>query len=128
MKQGYRISKSLLTAVVIVGVLLVVIGAISAFYLQSTSGEENTATVIEMVNQIEAHQRPADGWRSATVGMMVYRGGQVRTGTVSSAHLRLLEGIVRLAALTAQTSSVRNKGVTNEVGTSIMGGSSYVRS
>lgn len=103
MKQGYRIRKSLLTAVVIVGVLLLVIGAISVFYLQSTTGEENTATVIEVVNQVEAYQRPADGWRSATVGMIVYSGEQVRTGTASSAHLRLLEGIIRLAADTLFT-------------------------
>lgn len=104
MKQGYRIRKSLLTTVVIVGVLLLITGAISVFALQSASEEEeNTATVIEMANQVEALPRPADGWRPATVGMMVYSGGQVRTGTASSVHLRLLEGIVRLSADTLFT-------------------------
>jgi hypothetical protein len=103
MKQGYRIRKSVLTTVVIAGVLLLITGAISVFALQLVSEEENTATVIEMANHVEAHPRPADGWQPATVGMMVYSGGQVRTGTASAAHLRLLEGIVRLSADTLFT-------------------------
>jgi hypothetical protein len=101
-KQGHPISKGALAAVVSVGFLLLVIGAVLIF-LRPSRGEENTATVIEMANQVDAHQGPDDGWRAATVGMAVYGGGQVRTGTASSAHLQLVEGVVRLAADTMFT-------------------------
>jgi len=63
-----------------------------------TGDEEHSATVIEVVNQVDAHARPREDWRPAEVDMVVYGGGRVRTGAASSAQLTLLEGIVHLAA------------------------------
>ncbi len=57
----------------------------------------NSATVIETVKEVDAHPYPQDDWEPAIVNLIVYGGGQVRTGAVSSARLELLEGIVRLA-------------------------------
>jgi hypothetical protein len=77
----------LLVAVIVVGVVLL------------PSGEqENTATVVEAVNKVDAHPRPKDAWGPAVAGMTIYGGGQVRTGGASSARLELLEGVVRLSA------------------------------
>jgi len=60
--------------------------------------QELSATVVEIVNQVDAHARPNDEWRPAELQMAVYAGGQVRTGLASSARLGLLEGVVRLWA------------------------------
>jgi hypothetical protein len=60
--------------------------------------EERSATVVEVVNKVDAHPRPKDDWQPAVVDMAIYGGGQVRTGAASSARLELLEGVVRLAA------------------------------
>jgi hypothetical protein len=68
-----------------------------------TEEPEHSAMVIETVEKVDAHPRPQDEWESASVGMIVYGGGQVRTGSASSARLELLEGIVRLAADTLFT-------------------------
>lgn len=65
--------------------------------------EGNTATVIETVNEVEAHPRPADNWQPAQPEMTIFGGGQVRTGQESSARLQLLEGIVRLWSETVFT-------------------------
>jgi hypothetical protein len=66
-------------------------------------GQENTATVREVVNKVAAHARPEDNWQPAAAGMVVYGGGQVRTGADSSARIELLEGVVRLSAETVFT-------------------------
>ena len=63
-----------------------------------SEGQERPATVVEVVNEVEAHSRPKEDWRPAEVDMAIYSGGRVRTGVASSAQLALLEGIVRLAA------------------------------
>ena len=60
--------------------------------------QERPATIIEVVNEVEAHSRPKDDWRPAEVDMAIYGGGRVRTGAGSSAQLALLEGVLRLAA------------------------------
>jgi len=60
--------------------------------------QERPATVVEVVNKVDAHPRPKDDWRPAVVDMDIYGGGQVRTGAASSARLELLEGVLRLAA------------------------------
>jgi hypothetical protein len=78
---------------VVVAVLIVVI-----ILLRSSGGQEHPATVIEVVNRVDAHPRPQDDWTSAWVDMRIFGGGQVRTGAESSARLDLLEGIVRLSA------------------------------
>ena len=63
-----------------------------------TEEQERSATVVEVVRKVDAHPRPKDDWQPAVVDMAIYGGGQVRTGTASSARLELLEGVVRLAA------------------------------
>jgi hypothetical protein len=63
-----------------------------------TGDQERSATVIEVVNQVDAHPRPKDDWQPAEVDMAIYGGGRVRTGAASSAQLELLEGVVRLSA------------------------------
>jgi hypothetical protein len=63
-----------------------------------TEEQERSATVVEVVNKVDAHPRPKDDWQPAVVDMDIYGGGQVRTGAASSARLELLEGVVRLAA------------------------------
>jgi hypothetical protein len=68
-----------------------------------TGDGEGRATVIEVVNEVDAHPRPEDDWRPAQADMTIYGGGRVRTGATSSAQLALLEGIVRLAADTVFT-------------------------
>ena len=79
---------------VVVAVLIVI-----AIVLSRPYGEqEHPATVIEVVNRVDAHPRSQDGWTSAWVDMRIFRGGQVRTGAESSARLELLEGIVRLSS------------------------------
>jgi hypothetical protein len=60
--------------------------------------QEHPATVIEVVNRVDAHPRPQGDWTSAWVDMRIFGGGQVRTGGESSARLELLEGTVRLSA------------------------------
>ena len=60
--------------------------------------QERPATVVEVVNKVDAHPRPKDDWQPAVVDMAIHGGGQVRTGAASSARLELLEGVLRLAA------------------------------
>ena len=88
MKKGYWIAGGLALVAVI----------IAARLLLPSGGQESMATVIETVNQVDAHPRPKDDWRPAVVDMLIYGGGQVRTGAASSARLELLEGMVRLSA------------------------------
>jgi len=64
---------------------------------------EHSATVIEIVEKVDAHPRPQDEWEPAIIDLVIYGGGRVRTGLDSSARLELLEGIVRLAAETLFT-------------------------
>jgi len=68
-----------------------------------TKDQERPATLVEVVNKVDAHPRPKDDWQPAVVDMAIYGGGQVRTGAASSARLALLEGVVRLAAETLFT-------------------------
>jgi hypothetical protein len=82
-------------------VLLVAVAVILSLLL--TRGQEHPATVVEAVNNVDAHPRPKDDWQPAAVDMAIYGGGQVRTGAASSARLKLLEGIVRLSADTIFT-------------------------
>jgi hypothetical protein len=63
-----------------------------------TEEQERSATVVEVVNKVDAHPRPKDDWQPAVVDMAIYGGGQVRTGAASSAIVELLEGVVRLVA------------------------------
>ena len=82
----------------IAGGLVLVAVVIIAIFLLTTKGREHTATVVEVVNSVDAHLRPKDDWLPAIVDMTVYGGGQVRTLAESSARLELLEGIVRVSA------------------------------
>jgi hypothetical protein len=80
------------------GLALVAVVVAVVLVLLPPGEQEHPATVVETVNQVDAHPRPRDDWQPATMGMEVYGGGQVRTGAASSARLELLEGIVRLFA------------------------------
>jgi hypothetical protein len=82
----------------IVGGLVLVVAVAIVLFLLTTRGQENTATVVEVVNKVDAHPRPKDDWGPAVVDMLIYGGGRVRTGAASSARLELLEGMVRLSA------------------------------
>lgn len=80
----------------------IIVGLVLMMTITSACGpsgdQECSATVIEVVNEVDAHSHPKDDWRPAEVDMAIYSGGRVRTGAASSAQLALLEGIVRLAA------------------------------
>jgi hypothetical protein len=89
MKRRFWIVGGLAVMAVIIAALLLLV---------PSAGQENTATIIEAVNKVDAHPRPEDDWSPAAVGMIVYGGGGVRTGTASSARLELSEGVVRLSA------------------------------
>ncbi|MCP4543623.1 MAG: hypothetical protein GY832_41450 [Chloroflexi bacterium] len=82
----------------IIGGLVLMVAVVVAILLLFTGGQENTATIVEVVNKVDAHPRPRDDWEPVVVDMEIYGGGQVRTGTESFARLELLEGIVRLSA------------------------------
>ncbi|MFZ5918612.1 MAG: FecR family protein [Chloroflexota bacterium] len=69
-----------------------------ALLLRAPAAEAQPATVVEAVNQVDAHPRPKDAWQPARVGMKLFGGGQLRTGADSWASLELPEGRVRLAA------------------------------
>ena len=88
MKKKFWFAGGVAVAVLIVVVIL----------LRPSGEQEHPATIIEVVNQVDAHPRPQDDWTSAWVDMRIFGGGQVRTGVESSARLELLEGIVRLSA------------------------------
>jgi len=79
-------------------VLVAVIAGAFFLFVRPSPGEEHPATVLETVNQVDAHPRPKQDWRPAAVDMLIYSGGRVRTGAASSARLELLEGVVKLAA------------------------------
>ena len=66
MKQGLR---------VIMGLLLVVLAVCSC---GGAEEQERSATLIEVVNKVDAHARPQDDWGPAGLGMVVYGGGRVR--------------------------------------------------
>lgn len=56
------------------------------------------ATIVEVVNEVDAHAHPKDDWQPAQTDMAIYGGGRVRTGVESAAQLEMLEGVVRLSA------------------------------
>jgi len=84
-------------------VVVVVAVAILAVVLSRGGDEGTPARIIEVVADVDAHARPKDEWLAAVVDMLVYGGGQVRTGADSSAQLELREGTVRLSAYTLFT-------------------------
>jgi len=83
---------------IIGGLVLVAVVVVALLFLLPSGGQGRPAMVIETINQVDAHPRPKDDWQPAAVGMDIYGGGQVRTGTESAARLQLLEGVVRLSA------------------------------
>jgi len=88
---------------IIKGALLVVLTAILAMVLSCGGGESTPARIVEVVADVQAHARPKDDWVEAMVDMLIYGGGQVRTGADSAAQLELREGSVRLSAYTMFT-------------------------
>jgi sugar lactone lactonase YvrE len=94
------------------GVLLLAAVITVSLLLLPSRGQENTATVAEAINRVDAHPRPKEDWQPAVVGMIIYGDGQVRTGSASWARLELPEGVVRLSADSIFTvkSSVTRRG------------------
>jgi len=88
---------------IIRGALLVVPVAMLVMVLSCSGDEGASARIIEVVADVDAHARPRDDWIAAMVDMLVYGGGQVRTGADSAAQLELREGTVRLSAYTMFT-------------------------
>ncbi|MDY7039413.1 MAG: FecR family protein [Chloroflexota bacterium] len=87
-----------------VACLVVIVGVAIGVMLVSPGGEEGTpARIVKVVADVDAHPRSEDDWIAAAVDMLVYGGGQVRTGADSSAQLELREGAVRLSAYTLFT-------------------------
>lgn len=85
-------------------VVMVVGGVALGALMLSRGGEEGSpARVVEVISDVQAHARSEDEWAKAMVDMLVYGGGQVRTGAGSSAQLELREGTVRLSAHTLFT-------------------------
>jgi len=82
----------------IVGGLILVAAVAITLFLLTTNERKNTATVVEVINRVDAHPRPKDDWLPANLDMVIYGGGQVRTLAQSSARMELLEGIVRVSA------------------------------
>jgi len=83
---------------IIGGLVLGAVVIVALLFLLPSGGQGRPATVIETINQVDAHPRPKDDWQPAQVGMDIYGGGQVRTGSESAARMKLLEGVVRLSA------------------------------
>ena len=83
---------------IIGGLVLGAVVIVALLFLLPSGGQGRPATVIETINQVDAHPRPKDDWQPAAVGMDIYGGGQVRTGSESAARMKLLEGVVRLSA------------------------------
>lgn len=61
------------------------------------------ATVVDVINQVDAHPQPAGEWEPAAVDMAIYQGGQVRAAEASTARLAVGEGLVRVAPNTIFT-------------------------
>ena len=82
----------------ITGGLVLVAAVVAVISLLPKGGQEHPATIVEVVNKVDAHPHPKEDWLPAAVAMAIYGGGQVRTGTASSARMALVEGTVRLSA------------------------------
>lgn len=82
----------------IIGGVVIAVLIVAVILLRPFGEQEHPATVIEVVNRVDAHPHSQDDWTSAWVDMRIFGGGQVRTGSESTARLELLEGIVRLSA------------------------------
>jgi hypothetical protein len=71
----------------IVGGIVLLIVIVALLILLPSGEQENEATVIEVINKVDARPYSRDDWRPAFVDMLIYGGGQVRTGADSSACL-----------------------------------------
>jgi len=91
----------------IVGIALAAIAGVAIVLWLLLGGQGRRAAVVakivEAINRVDAHPRPADEWQPAVVDMGICGGGQVRTGAESRARLEMPEGMVRLAADTVFT-------------------------
>jgi len=94
----------------IIGYVLL-IAVVAVIYFLSPQEQEHTATVVEIENEVAAHPQPDDEWETAVPNMLIFGGGQVRTGADSWAKLTLPEGSVTLSAqtiFTVKESTTRN--------------------
>ena len=86
----------------IIGILLLVIVAVATFSYLSRE-QEHSATIVHIENEVDAHAQPDEAWETAVSDMIIFSGGQVRTGSESAAQLAMLEGTVRLSSDTVFT-------------------------
>ena len=54
---------------IIVALALGAIGIVALLFILPSGGQGRPATVIETINQVDAHPRPKDDWQPAQVGM-----------------------------------------------------------
>ncbi len=61
------------------------------------------ATVVDVINQVDAHPLPEGEWQAAQVEMTIYQGGEVWAQEASTARVALEEGLLRVAPNTIFT-------------------------
>jgi hypothetical protein len=61
------------------------------------------ATVVDLINRVDAHPLPEQEWEPAQVDMLVYRGGEVWAQEASTARVEVERGLVRVAPNTIFT-------------------------
>jgi hypothetical protein len=61
------------------------------------------ATVVDLVNEVDAHPLPNDEWEDAQVDMTIYTGGEVWAQEASTARVGVEEDLVRVAPNTIFT-------------------------
>jgi len=76
-----------------------------------TPTEEARATVVEVVNRVDAHARPEEDWTAALEQMVLYLGGQVRALEASTARVATEAEMVRVAPNTTFTLQEPETGV-----------------
>ncbi|MGD1996845.1 MAG: FecR domain-containing protein, partial [Anaerolineae bacterium] len=61
------------------------------------------ATVVDLINEVDAHALPEEDWVDALVDMVIYLGGEVWAREASTARVDVEEGLVRVAPNTIFT-------------------------
>jgi len=61
------------------------------------------ATVVDVINQVDAHALPEEEWTEALADMTIYTGGEVWAQEASTARVGIEKGLVRVAPNTIFT-------------------------
>ncbi|HHS96541.1 MAG TPA: hypothetical protein ENK08_01355 [Chloroflexi bacterium] len=78
-------------------------GAATPLPTEPPAPEGPTATVVDVVNEVDAHALPEAEWVEAVADMTIYLGGEVWAKEASTARVGLEEGMVRVAPNTIFT-------------------------